>query len=1747
MSAGRFFRSVFPSTLLAGVIVRGDIVRTGSGGTRKLWQAGSTASGTPGATGARGWTEVTGRYAPLSVVCDSSDSLGTSTNISVTANDVALIYRGTAAGGSGAVRSISIPDPRPSVIARGGEIHILSGSVSTPDDGNTGTNVETVLINRARSATPLRLVVAAGASVTNLDTSTLSDAIYVSGGGDVFASIAGNTSTAGRRGISIQAGGSGNVDLDVTGGIHSAPRDAVLGSIVLNGTGSVDIDVTGGILYGGGTSGGVVASSGRAGTDSITIGPGVVVCRGTYSSGLCTPAAVGVGSAIYMTKEAPRTGTMTVSNSGNVWGDIRFLLMVTIATTTTNEAEGTILGNFVLGNGNDVVSNAGIWIFNGFSNTYGGTDSFTNSGVMGVRYATATVEIRNVETITLNSGGILSFSVPDNTAIASALLGIQGAAHTLAGTVDIVTSNGSALPTSGTYTLITGTSIGSSTDTTNLRLAAHLGGTLSRFGTNIVLTLSSTIPTNICGSPRTRTVATPGNANMEVVCDTADTLVSSVVSNTAARVAILYRGTPDNFMQNAKRILNTGDGGEIHILSGSLLLLDDGGSGALDAVRLAPASGTAPLRLVMAAGTSVTNRDATAGTQAISVIGGGDVFVSVAGDTSAAGGDAIYVEARGSGDLDLDITGGTHRSSGNANSVRAFIASGGTGALDVDITGGVLHGASSARAVFWPQGAAGGADTVTIGRDAVVCRGTFSAGSCARGNGFSIFFSKPNGTLTGSMTLTNAGHIWGNVAMSVPRPQGTGGVPTTVTNEASGVIVGYVSGNGGNDVFTNAGTWTLSSDLDFDSGTDSFTNSGTLILHWTTPRNHGMTMRNLETFVLTPTSTVIFSLENANPVAHLAAILRTGPDGIGASILSFEGNPNITLTGTINIFVRDGSTIPASRRIPLFNGTTIDSNTDISGLSAVGISGTFSVDGDNNVIFTVADPSPVCGATMTRQVTAPGYANMNMLCDSADSLGTSSDIIARAARVAIRYRGTQSGGSGAVRSIENTGAGGEIHIESGSVSRADDDAVTARDAVMLFNAGTSPLMLVLDSDASVTNLDTTAGSDAIYAYGGGGVFLEIAGNTSAAGGVAIFVQAGGTGDVDLDITGGTHRGATGAVDARIANLGTGIVDIDISGSAVLFASGGAPIQLRGRGGADTLDIERNVVVCRGTYASRRCTASSGDAIFVNKNNSDTGSVAITTAGRINGDITVGTGSFSVTVTNEERGTVVGNFTSRSTGTTVITNAGTWTLSGESAFGVGSDSFVNEGRLILDYKGTAISLTGLETFTQATGATLRVEIDPRGADPNDRTNDGLPGSGEALLDVGSASGTVAGRLEIVILDTISATALEALITDDTERSVFASGHSLTTSALQLAGGVQRAGTGVISYDLDSVPIGQEDEGAVVAGASQKATAQTYDSLVQSGWFATRSIVRTMTSDDFMMAAECFVADAFSQRSGEMWFLSGACGWMNLGGRFYTHESSTVGAKETTENVFTLSGGLQMPVEVMGYDPVVSFMMGYEFSDVEFERGTGDGNRLLMGMGVSGSFKTVPVDIFAGWSLNYTTYEVERSAGISAEPEVLSVGGYGSVGYRRNVTLAGFGEFMIRPRVQLDIVGVTMEGFMETGGAKVGDVEATLVSFTIPSVLVSRVDELHTGMFRGALMGMLLESWLEIGVLVFASDPELEYKVDDTKATGSLEQAFAELSIGASLMRERMEFILFWDGVFGADTSSNTITLKAKYAF
>ena len=104
-------------------------------------------------------------------------------------------------------------------------------------------------------------------------------------------------------------------------------------------------------------------------------------------------------------------------------------------------------------------------------------------------------------------------------------------------------------------------------------------------------------------------------------------------------------------------ISNTGSGGEIHLLSGTVSTPD--GSGAPEAVSLSNA-GTNPLRLVMASSAFVLNADTTINSHAISVSGGGSVFLELAGTASAVGGNTIHARAQGAGNVDINITGGRY-------------------------------------------------------------------------------------------------------------------------------------------------------------------------------------------------------------------------------------------------------------------------------------------------------------------------------------------------------------------------------------------------------------------------------------------------------------------------------------------------------------------------------------------------------------------------------------------------------------------------------------------------------------------------------------------------------------------------------------------------------------------------------------------------------------------------------------------------------------------------------------------------------------------------------------------------------------------------------------------------------------------------------------------------------------------------------------------------------------------------------
>ena len=1685
-------------------------------------------------------------HANTQIICDSADNLWVRSRVSRSDSRLAIIYR----NGTNSVAQITNT-------GNGGEIHMESGSVSLPDDRRAGSR-SAVQLGGITKTGPFRLVMSSGTSVENLDESQSSHAVSVSGSRNVSISVAGSTSAKATSSSAIYGHVlDGSLDVNVTGGTHKTTggnnSEVIHGYLGIVGDASrkIDIEITGAttrlFASGGSTLRSVILLSGRTGADRVRIGTGVVVCRGNYTT-RCIQSS---GDAVIFGKNNAASGSATFSNAGSFYGDIR-LRSGAFSGSLSNAGTGIIVGNLSATNrGNTVVTNSGTWTMTSNFNFGGATDadSFSNSGTFEVRYDNATLAMNNLETFTLISTGTLHFSLPSTTLPTAALLDIGGATPTLAGKINVTNRNG-ILPLEGSITLITGTKLSSTTSLDALSFTSGLAGTLAISNNNLVLTLIAATPNPTCGTATSYSSGHQNRPTRQVLCDFRDALQSTTnILRTDSRLVIFYRGTQADGSGSVNSISNTGVGGDIRIESGSVSRADDGTTAAVDAVVLSN-TGTGYTALQTSSGTSVTNADTSSESDAIFVSGGGSLVVDLRGNTLAAGGHAISVQSlfKTSFFLHLHVLEGTHTSTGGS-ALRLFVSRADqtvtTKAIPLVVIGsfttvGVTPPltilSSSTGDTVSVDARDLGSVSVSVADRAVVCRGIYSAGSCSQsaGNALSINIASADSLpITGYVSIS--GSVYGDVRFAKSAVSVIGASGINFTNNASGNIVGnFIATNRRAVHVTNAGTWTMSGTNTFGvnslqntgSDTQRFTNSGTLVI-----RHSGSTiaLNNLKAFTLESAGTLRFSLGTNSPLPTSALL------SIGGAVP--------TLAGTLDIHIRDGSTVPSSGVIKLITGTGLSTSTDLSSLSVSGAYGTFSISNNELLLTLAVDPASfACGAAVARQVSLPGHANQQVVCDVSDTLLSTSNIVRREARIAIIYRGTQADGSGSVASIVNTGAGGEIHMESGFVSRGDDGDVASADAVELSNAGTDPLRFFMAAGTTVVNSDRSAGSDAVVVRGGGSVFLEIAGSTSAVRGRAIFAQAGSTGDINLGITDGSHLGTAGVL-AAIATGGTGAIDVDISTSVI--GASGVPIELSGRTGADTLDIGVGVVVCRGQYSSSGCAQSAGDAIFVGKNSADSGSVVVTTAGQLYGGISIGGGAFSVDVTNESDGVIVGGFNSESAGVTRLINRGTWTMLQSGAFGSGtSDSFVNSGRLVVRYAGSAIALTGLETFTQTAGGTLRIEIDPRGSDTSDTEHDGLP-SGGALFDVERASGVLEGMLEVMILETLPSATLEALIAASEVRrvSVFNTGHSLDLRRLQLSSDLQRSADGAIFFRFapEVAPgVSERPERRVplqdAADDRDKAAAHTYDSVIQSSWFATRAFVNALA------ASECEVEDAFAEVTGIWSYLDGSCGWMNIGGRFHTHDRDTATSSEETNIV--LSGGIQFSLgEALGYVWKVNTAASYELSVMEMgDQSNGQGHRTSAGVVLSSGLGRAPLNFAIGATMNRTVYEVDRTVQrikSRGEPHIWSVGAHGGVEYVYARDIGRFGSFAFLPRVHVDAVMLFVDSFEESNSRdRIGEIEELLPSLTV-SFEMRRSATLHVG---------ALNSWLEVGLVGFAESPKLDYTVSGRHVEGTMEQFFLEASVGVNLVwSQRADISFFWDGLFGENTLSNTIAIKAKYAF
>ena len=363
----------------------GQIVRTGSGATRQLWQAGAYVSGTPGGTGAVGWTEVTSDYAPLAVGCSTGTSgLTPETDISyANTQGIAIVYSRPGE----TVRTISLGG------TQNGEVHIVAGSVSSPS-GSAGSLNAVSLVSTFGVPT-LRFTLGAGASVENLQTSSSSRGVYVGGNGALILRIAGDVSIAGGNAIRADSrANAGSIDMDITGGTHvSGTGSTVRADFLGSGTGAIEISVTGAdtrLSQPTSTSSiAVIDMGGKGGADSILVGEGAKVCRGTFNdAGGCDPSG---STAILLGKYVSIGGSMALTNEGSIWGNIR-VSAGSVGASVTNR--GFFRGNFWAlssSTGADTVLNEGTWILTDDSRFRTGADSFTSSGTLTAEHSGSTL------------------------------------------------------------------------------------------------------------------------------------------------------------------------------------------------------------------------------------------------------------------------------------------------------------------------------------------------------------------------------------------------------------------------------------------------------------------------------------------------------------------------------------------------------------------------------------------------------------------------------------------------------------------------------------------------------------------------------------------------------------------------------------------------------------------------------------------------------------------------------------------------------------------------------------------------------------------------------------------------------------------------------------------------------------------------------------------------------------------------------------------------------------------------------------------------------------------------------------------------------------------------------------------------------------------------------------------------------------------------------------------------------------
>ncbi len=501
------------------------------------------------------------------------------------------------------------------------------------------------------------------------------------------------------------------------------------------------------------------------------------------------------------------------------------------------------------------------------------------------------------------------------------------------------------------------------------------------------------------------------------------------------------------------------------------------------------------------------------------------------------------------------------------------------------------------------------------------------------------------------------------------------------------------------------------------------------------------------------------------------------------------------------------------------------------------------------------------------------------------------------------------------------------------------------------------------------------------------------------------------------------------------------------------------------------------------------------------------------------------------LTNLAGGVVSGDL-AFSGGEPVVSNAGTWTIAADTDFAAAAtSSFTNSGNLIVDHaaRGGQLVFSNLGAFSQ-TGGNLDFVYDATGG--------ALPT--EALLSIGGAAGTFSGG---VIRLRQSAASREA-------------GGSIPGSGvIPLITGTNLTPGPVEGIESQYGDVTVSADGVLQITLRNQNTMrilQSYDALLQTGWYADRALGLAMLS------SEC---DPMLKKTGDM------CAWSRFAGRITRHDPSTNNA-EYDEDAYAFMMGLRF-TKPRWHAVLVA---GYEGSQLDIESPTlpvfpARANRFLVGFTVSTRGEPL-LDIFdidAQFRIGYTSYKSKRRgrnlANIATgRPELVTATGAVAIGKRavldttgvRDSAMPFFSKWVFVSRAEIGVMGQRVDKFDETGNS------GSLVLLSVEDIneVLAYASTFMEIRGLGEFAGGALTSWLRLGADVFLGRPhsDLRASSDDgeqlARARGTMERSMLDLGIGVGYkIADRMEINLGYEGGISLQGNTNIHygALRINYAF